>query len=237
MSDFTPPPPVPSAGMPVPPPLNQWSQPVQPPAPAQSPMLVRPLRGIATAVRWLIAASALSSFFVIAVEAMGVLAIDRFLDGSAGIEALESYDALSTPTTLLSSALLLATGICWVVWQHRAASSVSPDALRRSPGWHVGSWFIPVVAWWFPVQNISDLIRASRAAVSSGAVAAWWTLWVAGNLAYMIVNRLAFGADSLPQLSAAAIISIIGEALTIGAAVFAWLIVARITDALDPAAR
>lgn len=229
MSDFAPPPPPPPAGIPAP--QYQWPQSAQPPIP------VRPLRGIGSAVRWLIIACALSSLVVIGVEAMGIIAITRFLDGSVGIEALESYDAMSTPTMLLSSALLVAAGICWVVWQHRAATAVPAGELRRSPGWHVGSWFIPVVAWWFPVQNISDLIRASRAAVSSGAVAVWWTLWVAGNLAYMVVNRLALSAETLPELSAAAVASSIGELLTIGAAAFAWLIVTRITDALDPAGR
>ena len=163
-----------------------------------------------------------------------MLAIARFLGGSTGIEALETYDSLSAPTLLLSSALFVASGICWMIWQHRAAASVPSGTLRRTPGWHVGSWFIPVASWWLPVQNISDVIRASRAAVSSGIVATWWALWVAGTLAYVVVNRMAFNAESLAALSAAAVASIVGEVLTIGAAVFAWLIVKRITDALDP---
>ncbi len=207
------------------------------PYPVQPPVAVQPLRGIASAVRWLILASAVGSLITIGTEALGVIAIARFLDGSVGTGALDAYDAMTTPVVLLSSAVLLAAGICWVIWQYRAASSVPATALRRTPGWHVGSWFIPVVAWWFPVQNVSDLVRASRAAVGSGVIATWWTLWIGGNIAYLVVNRLQFSATTLPGLSAAAVVSIIGELFTIGAAVFAWIIVARITDAIDPVRR
>lgn len=262
MSDFAPPPPVPptgpppyagapSSGAPYPGapypgtphagvPYPGGPGPLNPPPypyPAQPPVAVQPLRGIASAVRWLIIASAVGSLITIGTEALGVIAIARFLDGSVGTEALDAYDAMTTPIVLLSSAVLLATGICWVVWQYRAAASVPAAALRRTPGWHVGSWFIPVVAWWFPVQNVSDLVRASRAAVGPGVIATWWTLWIGGNIAYLVVNRLQFAATTLPELSTSAVVSIIGELLTIGAAVFAWIIVARITDAIDPVRR
>lgn len=240
MSDFAPPPPVPPTGFPPAPGGSTETTAAAPrywTAPPQAWPSVRPLRRIASAVRWLLLASAVGSVVVIGIETLRILTIGMFLDRSVGIGALESYDAISAPITLLSVLPLLAAGICWLVWQHRAAASIPIDALDHSPGWHVGSWFIPIAAWWLPVRNVADLIRASRAGVGSGIIAAWWTLWIGVNLSYLVVNRLQFGGSSISELRTTSVVSIIGELLTIGAAVFAWIIVARIADAIDPVRR
>ncbi|MBO9625160.1 MAG: DUF4328 domain-containing protein [Microbacterium sp.] len=236
MSDVAPPPPpIPSVdiatplGEPVAP--RYWTPEPQPwPAP-------RALRGIARAVRWLILTSAVGALLVIGAEVLHLSAISGFLDRSVGIDTVNSLVAVSTAATLVSALLLLAAGICWAIWQYRAASSVPTDALRHFPTWHAGSWFIPVATWWLPVQNVSDLVEASRAAVGRGVIATWWTLWLGATLSYLVVNRVEFQIASLSERSITAIVSITGEVLLIGAAVFAWLIVTRITDALDPARR
>lgn len=199
--------------------------------------VLRPLRGLSTAVRALIIASAAAYVITAGVEVSGILAIDGFQRGSAGIGALEAYEATSVPLALLAGAIQLAAGICWVVWQYRAATAMPVGSIRRTPGWHAGSWFIPVVAWWFPFQNVKDLVAASRASVGTGLLGLWWALWVAGNLSYPISNLLMNAAQTLPAISTAITISAFGDLLLLAGAPFAWLIVKRITDAIDPARR
>jgi hypothetical protein len=62
------------------------------------------------------------------------------------------------------SALIVLLGIAAIVvecvWQFRAASAARAMGLpaKRSPGWGVGFWFIPVVNLWMPYQAIRDCL-------------------------------------------------------------------------------
>jgi Domain of unknown function (DUF4328)/Protein of unknown function (DUF2510) len=66
-----------------------------------------------------------------------------------------------------------------LMWQFQAARTAQLLFLpaRRSPGLGVGSWFIPVVAIWFPYQAIRDCLPPGDPGRS--AVARMWGLWIA----------------------------------------------------------
>ncbi|WP_413353431.1 DUF4328 domain-containing protein [Microbacterium sp. 1P06AB] len=221
---------------------REWSATPPPAAPASwpTPAIVRPLRGIAGATRILLMVGAVFSFFAVLVEAWGLVAIEAFDRGVAPVSDLELYDRLSVPGSLGSSALLLAAGICWLVWQYRAAVRVraaNPTAVRRAPVWHVVSWLIPVVSWWFPFQNVKDLVVASRANLTAGILGTWWGLWIASTAFVGLSGRLSWSAQSLSDYRAVMATSLVGELLSIAAVPLAIMILTRTTDALDPAAR
>jgi hypothetical protein len=116
----------------------------------------------------------------IGVETFGITAVTAYLDGNAAaIDLIKAYDQGSLVVTILSAASFFATGLIWVLWQYRAAMQVI-GLTRRSPGWHVGSWFVPVVSAWFPYQNISDLWRPAGRARPSWQIV-WWLLWIVSN--------------------------------------------------------
>lgn len=210
---------------------------VSPPEPAfhtaQAPPPARPIRGLAAAVRRLIVAAAATAVLTIAVELYGIVAIDAFLSGSAELGALEAYDAMFLGVAILSLLVVVPAGICWAVWQYRAAASLPAGSVRRSPGWHAGSWFIPIVAWWFPLQNVSDLAGASRAALRPPILGVWWTLWLASSV-IGTVGAMVMPSSTLQEIAAASVVSIVSEAAILAAAPLAWLIVTRITDAIEP---
>jgi len=54
----------------------------------------------------------------------------------------------------------LAAVILACIWQYRAASTARALGFpaKHSPGWGVGSWFVPVVSWWMPYQAIRDCL-------------------------------------------------------------------------------
>lgn len=88
---------------------------------------------------------------------------------------------------------LLVGCILWCIWQVQLAGSamIVPGMMRRTPGMHAGSWFIPVVSLWFPLENVRDLDRGlpgeSRV---RGRIGGWWALWITGGIATNISDRV-----------------------------------------------
>ena len=76
----------------------------------------------------------------------------------------------------------LASGVLWWVWQYRLAVA-APASLRRGPVLHLVSWIVPIISWWWPLQNLSDLwraygtVREAARDVPSG-LGLWWASYV-----------------------------------------------------------
>jgi hypothetical protein len=68
-----------------------------------------------------------------------------------------------------------------VMWQHRAASAARALGFPAtcSPAWGVGSWFVPVVNYWFPYLALRDCLPPDDA--HRGLVLQWWLAFVAGG--------------------------------------------------------
>ncbi len=85
----------------------------------------------------------------------------------------------------------LATGVLWLVWQHRAQSDLyarGVPGLRYTPGWAVGWWFVPFANLVMPLVCMRELFGAT--ATGSGQrvrrdwrLPAWWGLYLCGIVA------------------------------------------------------
>ncbi len=68
--------------------------------------------------------------------------------------------------------------------------------MRRSPGFGVGCWFIPVVNLWFLALVISELWRTSARPGAAGPdrtspmVWLWWSLFVFTPLAWLLTTLI-----------------------------------------------
>ncbi|HEX3793812.1 MAG TPA: DUF4328 domain-containing protein [Acidimicrobiales bacterium] len=88
------------------------------------------------------------------------------------------------PVTPLLGLLTLAAIIVACIWQFRAASAAR--ALGRpathSPGWGVGSWFVPIVNLFMPYQAVRDCLAPDDPQRS--LVLQWWLIflgtWILG---------------------------------------------------------
>ncbi len=82
--------------------------------------------------------------------------------------ALDSTNDLLRLYVGIAGPVQLTTMIAFLGWQYLLArsSSVDPRALRRPPRWHVLAYFTPILALWWPAQNIRD--------VYAGALATRW---------------------------------------------------------------
>jgi hypothetical protein len=101
------------------------------------------------------------------------------LAGAVGPHA-DQYD----PLFLIGFLLLLSTIPVFLVWLYHASRNAEETGypLRRSAGWAIGGWFVPVIFLWFPCQCVSDVWRAAqppeRRLRIPWLVVAWWTCWL-----------------------------------------------------------
>jgi len=186
---------------------------------------------LSLAVRLLLAASGLISLLNAGVNIWGFGLLRDGLRDPLSIEMapFERYDSLHTVGSLISTFLLVLTGVIWIVWQFGLASRAPDVALRRSAGWHIASWFVPVVSLWFPAQNLADL-RGSLSGSRSpsrvpGGYLAWWVAWIASSSTGILGSRLAGPQASLSTLADATAMLALSDLLDVLAAGLAILVV------------
>ena len=83
-----------------------------------------------------------------------------------------------SPINLIVGLLALAAVVVACMWQHRAASAARALGVpsRRSPGWGVGAWFVPVVNLWVPYSAIRDCLPPDDP--HRPRVLHWWIAWL-----------------------------------------------------------
>ncbi|MFC4947322.1 DUF4328 domain-containing protein [Pseudonocardia sp. GCM10023141] len=100
---------------------------------------------------------------------------------------------------LLTLLVVIPAVIAFPVWTARArgnAELISARPHRRTRGWAVGSWFVPVANIWLPKIVIEDIWLASDPATRSlpagvgprsvSGVTAWWGMLVALFVVYVV---------------------------------------------------
>ena len=205
----------------------RWTQ----PQPEQRPGATNAIAKLAIATQVLLLVCIVMSVATIGIETFGIIAVADFLNGyDTTIDRLDMYDQGTGVVSVLSSVFIITAGVLWAIWQYRVAKQVTGQT-RRSPGWHAGSWFVPIVNLWFPYQNISDLWRAVGRTRPSGQIT-WWFLWVVGNYVIQLATRAYLAAEDLEAFRVAMWMSLAGEVLLLAAAPMAWLVIRGITQGL-----
>ncbi len=140
---------------------------------------------------------------------------------------------------VLDLIIYLATVIVFLMWLYRAHNNlraINPSSrLEYSPGWAVGSFFIPFANLVIPYRAVKEVWQKSgppdEALLAEPSPPAWfpvwWVFWLLSSFAGNISMRASF-SENVPQ-STSTIISLVASALSIVAAVFAYMVV----DAID----
>jgi hypothetical protein len=140
---------------------------------------------------------------------------------------------------ILELLIYVATVVFFLVWLYRAHDNLRAfnpwSRPEYSPGWAVGSFFIPFVNLLVPYRAVREVWQKSgppdEALMSTPAPPAvfpiWWTFWLLASFAGNISMRLSFN-ERVPE-STATMISMVASVLSIVAAAFAYLVV----DAID----
>ena len=205
---------------------TRWIQPQQQVNPGVP--TINAIAKLAVATQILVIVYGVVTIGTIVNETMGIFAATSFLDGNEGaIDMLDAYDRGTSVVSILSSLTLIAAGVLWVIWQYRVAKQVA-GLTRRSAGWHAGSWFIPVISFWYPYENISDLWRAVGLTRPRWQIL-WWLLWITSNAVIQISTRVYLAAEDVEQFRVAMWTSAAGAILILAAVPFALSVVRGIT--------
>ncbi|MFD4634296.1 DUF4328 domain-containing protein [Streptomyces sp. NPDC058284] len=238
--------------------MNHPHHPPQQYAPAARPAWLRSPVGLSRAVMALLGvviAADLYSLWAGTVmrNVMADLLAGEF--GAGVARDAEHADTLYAVSGFLQTGALIATCAVFLVWFHRVrvnAEVFEPHIHRKTRGWTVGSWFVPVLNFWFPRRIAVDIWDASgdrsvaldRTTLDPSAggaphrlVNAWWTLWVANLLAGRWSTQSYWRAEEPDEIKAAVGNLMFSDALDIAAAVLAILFVHRLTGMQDRKAR
>ena len=140
---------------------------------------------------------------------------------------------------VLEFIIYVTTVVFFLMWLHRSYNNLrafnSRIALDHSPGWAVGSFFVPFVNLAVPYRAVKEVWQKSwpgdetllHAPSPPATFPLWWTFWLLSCFAGNISMRLSFN-EGVPE-NAATIASIVASGLSIVAAAFAYLVV----DAID----
>lgn len=110
---------------------------------------------------------------------------------------------------ILTFIIFVVTGFLILRWIHRAnynARQLGAEAMKFSPGWSIGYYFIPVLTLWKPYQAMKEIWQASQrpsdwASQSiPNSLPMWWFLWIVSNFLSQVILRLSMSADEIQEL-------------------------------------
>ena len=121
------------------------------------------------------------------------------------------------------------SAIAFILWFRRAYFNLHQKVknLSFSEGWAAGSWFVPIVCLYRPLQIMKELYvetpkyinskdDSPQIDLSTRFLGLWWALWIINGILGNVVFRLSRHADTLPELSTITILSIISGLLGVG---------------------
>ena len=105
--------------------------------------------------------------------------------------------------------VFVATAITFLAWISRASSNLSPlgvENQQHSPGWAVGSWFVPIVWLYRPYQVMKEIWKGSYSGIREGSnewrnapvsplLGFWWAAWLISGWGENIATRIWFSGD------------------------------------------
>ena len=147
---------------------------------------------------------------------------------------------------LLTLAVFIATVVFFLMWLYRSYKNLPAFGATRtsySPGWAVGSFFVPFANLVVPYRAVKELWQKSVVgntfSFATGSPPAWfplwWGFWIASNIASNIYFRMSMSGNATRE--AVAIVDIASEALSIIAALFAIMVVGEIDKRQEEASR
>lgn len=114
--------------------------------------------------------------------------------GTTPVIALSSTAQAAQGVSQLASLGSLVVYVIFIVWFHRAATNGRDLGIsaRRSPGWAVGGWFIPIGNLFLPFQSASDFFPLGHP--DRKIVGQWWGFYIGSGFSVLVLYAAAFGS-------------------------------------------
>jgi hypothetical protein len=199
------------------------------------------------AVRWLSFAVALS---------VASFAVDGLWLKDAGADPIQinnlvSVGKLIDTANIVQLVTTIVGAVLFLVWLRRAYGNLGALGIgrpRRTRGWAVGGWFVPVANLVIPKQVANDVWRAGDPELRPGdpgwqdrpvapVVHWWWALWLASGISGGIAGNLLQHSHSLSDARAAVTVDLVSQLLTLGSGLTAIVMVKGATRRQETRAR
>ncbi len=193
---------------------------------------------------WTMSLLAIGMFMDLVGAGSGYLEVGLLTRAQAGIPytdaEADSNDTRQIMVGFAQMAVFLATAIAFLMWFHRAhrnLPSLGCRNLKYSPGWAVGAWFVPILNLFRPFQIMGEIWRGSdstalafdspnpRVRSASPLVGWWWGLWIAKGIVGQAAFRISLRAETLGALLASSWVSVVGDLISLPAALLAIAVV------------
>jgi hypothetical protein len=164
--------------------------------------------------------------------------IDGTLTGDAMMEQARASDARVEATSGLRAVIFVATLVPFGMWIHRAnknARALGAIGMKASPGWAVGSYFVPVVNLFAPFIAMREIWRASanpgdlESAPGTPLLGWWWVFWLANGFSGWAAAAMLKHADTAVAAQHASLVAAAQNVFNIALNVVALLLLRRIT--------
>lgn len=134
----------------------------------------------------------------------------------------EARNAWLVTIGFVQTGLYVVTALCVFVWTYRMNRNVrrlGARGMRFSPGWSIGSYFIPIVGLWKPYQAMCEIWCASRdpanwsSVVPTARLGWWWACLIAACTVGRLSNGMADGVESVDDRLVANLLTLISDSL------------------------
>ncbi|WP_327639663.1 DUF4328 domain-containing protein [Kribbella sp. NBC_00482] len=193
--------------------------------------------GLGTAVSVAVGVVVAASVFTTYTDLHLANAVRDYSYGGGGVAALNDADRLNRLGSLANLLAYLLAGVLVIVWLWRVRANAhffSDAPHRRRRGWVIGGWMVPIISFWFPVQVVDDVVRASshyvwprdgslQAAPQAKVVRRWWGTFLGMNITSLFATTQQSSALAATSATAAQSGLDTGGALSIASTVLAFL--------------
>ncbi len=200
----------------------------------------RDLSGLATALK-----ATLGVYMAIAAISLwlGWLEIELLQRAATGAVVSQTEAAASDlGQTLLGGfylLILVVTAVVFLRWTYlssRNVRSLGADALKFTPGWAVGWYFIPIANLWKPYEALKETFKAShpdftenwREAPHPAIMPLWWTLWILGVFVEQERFRAALRAETIDEILASSWLTFLSDALHLPLGIVVIVLVSKL---------
>jgi hypothetical protein len=161
-------------------------------------------------------------------------------------------EILSVFVALMHFFIFVVTVVLFLMWLHRAyrnLPALGARPLDTTPGWAVGYFFIPFANLVKPFHVVREIWNKSDPQAQTYAgfgnyslgtpalVGWWWAFWLIANFSSRIADRITGNSETIGAMIIAARLSIVADALLVGAAVLAIMVVKKIDERQEAKAK
>lgn len=162
--------------------------------------------------------------------------------GGVSPEQVTSNDLRQGVLGILKLIVFAALVVAFLLWLHRVMKNLTAlgnakTRVEYTPGWAVGSFFIPFGNLFMPYRAVKEAWNKSNPLVSTedevmfpppsptGLLAAWWGSWIAMNFISRAASRIQSDASSAETLVWATWLEIVADVVSILSAALAIFVV------------